>query len=131
MLPQKAKRNTSCRYIHESLVALGLSAFLLVLSACTPSVLSNWAGPHRLDYNGRIVDKLAARDETDQGTFFRRILVIESANGARFRVFVDEGVYNELQPGMWIKSNKFGVRITGPNLKGKRERTEGTPLEER
>jgi hypothetical protein len=124
-MPQKRKCNPSFRYIREPLVALGLSAFLLVLSSCTPSVLSNLTGAGRIDYNGRIVDKLAVREETDQGTFFRRILTIESANGDRFNVYVNERVYSEAQPGMWIKSNKSGVHVTGLSPTGKRDWTEG------
>ena len=127
-MPQKRKCNPSFRYIREPLVALGLSAFLLVLSSCAGSALSNLT---RAGYNGRIVDKLAVREETDQGTFFRRILTIESANGDRFDVYVNERVYSEAQPGMWIKSNKSGVQVTGLSPTGKREPTEGHILKGR
>jgi hypothetical protein len=85
----------------------------------------------RAGYNGRIVDKLAVREETDQGTFFRRILTIESVNGDRFNVYVNERVYSEAQPGMWIKSNKSGVQVTGLSPTGKRDWTEGHILKGR
>jgi len=127
-MPQKRKCNPSFRYIREPLVALGLSAFLLVLSSCAGSALSNLT---RAGYNSRIVDKLAVREETDQGTFFRRILTIESANGDRFDVYVNERVYSEAQPGMWIKSNKSGVQVTGLSPTGKRDWTEGHILKGR
>jgi len=127
-MPQKRKCNPSFRYIREPLVALGLSAFLLVLSSCAGSALSNLT---RAGYNGRIVDKLAVREETDQGTFFRRILTIESANGDRFDVYVNERVYSEAQPGMWIKRNKSGVQVTGLSPTGKRDWTEGHILKGR
>ena len=52
------------------------------------------------------------REETQQGTFFRQILVVEGANGDRFNVFVGETAYREAKPGMWIKGDKFGVRVT-------------------
>ena len=127
-MPQKRKCNPSFRYIREPLVALGLSAFLLVLSSCAGSALSNLT---RGGYNGRIVDKLAVREETDQGTFFRRILTIESDNGDRFNVYVNERVYSEAQPGMWIKSNKSGVQVSGLSPTGKRDWTEGHILKGR
>jgi hypothetical protein len=69
----------------------------------------------RIDYHGRIVDKLAVREESEQGTFFRRILVVESANGDRFNVYVGEKAYLVPKPGMWINGDKFGVRITELN----------------
>jgi len=127
-MPQKRKCNPSFRYIREPLVALGLSAFLLVLSSCAGSALSNLTSA---GYNGRIVDKLAVREETDQGTFFWRILTIESANGDRFNVYVNERVYSEAQPGMRIKSNKSGVQVTGLSPTGKRDWTEGHILKGR
>ena len=127
------KRNHNPRFCNtrESLVAFGLSGLFLVLSSCSPSVLTNLAGSSVIDYNGQIVDKLAVRDETDQGTFFRRMLVIESTNGKRFNVYVNERVYSDAQLGMWIKSNKSGVQITGLDPTGKKDRTEGHILKER
>jgi len=133
-MPQKRKHNPRFCNTRESLVAFGLSGLLLVLSSCSPSVLTNLtnlAGSNVIDYNGQIVDKLAVRDETDQGTFFRRMLVIESTNGKRFNVYVNERVYSEVQPGMWIKSNKSGVQITGLDPTGKKDWTEGHILKER
>ena len=133
-MTQKRKHNPRFCNTRESLVAFGLSGLLLVLSSCSPSVLTNLtnlAGSSVIDYNGQIVDKLAVRDETDQGTFFRRMLVIESTNGKRFNVYVNKRVYSEAQPGMWIKSNKSGVKITGLDPTGKKDRTEGHILKER
>jgi hypothetical protein len=116
-----ATRNPVWRYAHQPLAALGLTALLLVLSACTSSFLLYLPGPFRIHCNGRIVDKLAVREETDQETFVRQALVVASAIVDLFNVYVGEKVYGEAKPGMWIKGDKFGVRVTAPHAMGKTE----------
>ena len=71
------------------------------------------------------------REETQLGTFFRRILVVEGANGDRFNVYVGEIAYREAKPGMRIKGDKFGVRITEPDPLEMMGRSGGTTREAR
>ncbi|MFN7898836.1 MAG: hypothetical protein ACK5N0_04095 [Synechococcaceae cyanobacterium] len=71
------------------------------------------------------------REESEQGTFFRRILVVEGANGDRFNVYVGETAYREAKPGMWIKGDKFGVRITEPDQLEMMGRSGGTTQDAR
>jgi hypothetical protein len=127
-MPPRSNLETRSHSIPQNLAACAFGILLLVLTACAPSDIFKVAPRF---YKGRVVDKMAYREETVQGTFFRRILVIEAVNGDRLQVGVDERVFREAQTGLWIESDKTGVRVSGLNPTGKEAATKSFPSKAR
>lgn len=72
------------------------------------------SGPFRREYEGRIVEKWLSPGESETGSSFSRVLLIEGRTGERFKVVVSESVYGQAQVGRWIKSSRDGVAVS-PN----------------
>jgi hypothetical protein len=60
--------------------------------------------PTNTDYEGTIVDRWADYAESDQGSRPRLRLVVESQDGKRFTVKVDQNVYESARVGMRVRS---------------------------
>jgi hypothetical protein len=80
----------------------------LLIAVMASLVLLAWKGTTERvdtsDYDGVIVDRWADYSESQQGSrpYFR--LLVEDANGKRFKVRVDPNVYESARVGMRIKS---------------------------
>lgn len=84
--------------------ALALAFTVIVYRQCNSP-----AGPHRKEYEGRVIDKSETFVETREGSFVRRRLLIEGRDGVRFEVAVGEEDYRRIQKGMWIKKSSVGA----------------------
>lgn len=69
-------------------------------------------GLHRMDYEGRIVDKSATVTESETGSGVRHLLRVRAKDGEEFSVTVNGSLYERAQIGMWIKSSSRGAELT-------------------
>jgi hypothetical protein len=92
------------------LIALGVLASIAILYKRQTSS----AGIHRMEYEGRVIDKSETIVETDLGSRVRRRLLIEGKDGGRFEVAVNEELYARVRKGMWIKRTSKGAELSWP-----------------
>lgn len=72
------------------------------------------------EYEGKVVDKWAGYNHTDEGSFPYFRLSVEISNGKKLTVAVDQETYERAKVGMWIRKNRDGIELmtqragTGP-----------------
>lgn len=66
----------------------------------------------RRDFNGRVVEKFVALGESRIGSATFPRLVVETANGARFNVAVNDEQYEQAQVGMWVSRRGGELRLS-------------------
>jgi len=105
---KKAQRQTQAnqKELREKLNLVLVGGFVFLMVGCF--VILVWQKTNQRvgsgDYEGVIVDRWADYSESQQGSrpYFR--LLVEGADGKRFRVRVDPSVYESARVGMRIKS---------------------------
>jgi hypothetical protein len=65
-----------------------------------------------VEYEGRIVDKWAGYNHSEQGSFPYFRLLVETENGQKLTVAVDKENYERAQVGMRIKKTQKGIELT-------------------
>lgn len=68
-------------------------------------------GPYRREYVGRIVEKTIWPNNTLEGSFVDRCLIIEEKGGSRSFVYVREDTFARAQPGQWIRRTQKGIQL--------------------
>src|SRR5215510_12240146 len=97
------ERETKGRWATALVGLLVLVVFCVLLSFAWGGRVTN------SDFEGTIVDRWSDYAETQQGSYPRLALVVESSDGKRFTVRVDPTVYESAKVGMRIKSKSGQV----------------------
>jgi hypothetical protein len=93
------------------LPALGIITLVAVLGGFLFLAWHNWSRPALTDYEGIIIDRWAAHNQSQEGStpYFR--LVIETEKGERTTVRVDVNTYDRAKVGMRITSRSGHVEL--------------------
>ncbi|MCA1635769.1 MAG: hypothetical protein LC802_19295 [Acidobacteria bacterium] len=94
------------------LIAIVLTALLLPVGGVILYQRFKLTGPYRIEYEGRVVDKSLTLRETEQGTWAATHLLVEGKDGARFRISVNRSLYDRVEVGMWIRSDRNGAELS-------------------
>jgi len=89
--------------------------FLLILACLVALIFIIYNTRQSLnpaEYEGKIVDKWAGYNESDQGSrpYFR--LLVEPDNGVKFTVAIDRDIYQRAKVGMRIKKTRVGIELS-------------------
>jgi hypothetical protein len=105
----------------------------LCLALCATLVIKVYqgftsTGPHRVEYEGRVVDKSITVTESYTGSGAVNRLHVRGRDGAVFDVVVTADLYARARVGMWIRSDRNnGVELytTEPTPAEAGTKTEG------
>lgn len=64
------------------------------------------------EYEGRIIDKWAGYSHTDEGSFPYFRILLETDEGKRLTVAVDDKIYQRAKIGMRIKKGRTGIELS-------------------
>ena len=109
----KGRGTSSLRLLVQSklFAVLGVITLIAVFGGFLFLAWHNWSRPALTDYEGIIVDRWAAHNQSQEGStpYFR--LVIETEKGERITVRVDVNTYDRAKVGMRIKSRAGQVEL--------------------
>lgn len=74
----------------------------------------NATGLYRREYEGRIVEKSLIPHDSQTGSSAERAFLIKGNNGEQFQVIVGRDIYDRAEVGMWVKSDRAGVKLSWP-----------------
>lgn len=72
----------------------------------------NASGPHRRDYQGRVVRKSLTITESQMGAGKVLRLHVRPQSGEEFQVIVNQDLYERVEEGMWITTTPEGARLS-------------------
>jgi hypothetical protein len=88
---------------------------IVILVGCTGLIFFTYRvrqGLNPPEYEGKVVDKWAGYNHTEEGSFPYFRLSVEISNGQRLTVAVDKETYERAKVGMWIRKNRSGIELT-------------------
>lgn len=118
----------------ERVSPLGLAGLLLTLLAIGFAyAYPRLARPPlaRRDFDGRVVEKFVALGESRIGSVTLPRLVVETANGARFNVAVNDEQYERARVGMRVTRHGGELRLSWDEPGAGAPRSDGDRIESR